>query len=424
MIKKFARSIIVAILGWQVRRLRRKHDIKVVAVAGSFGKTSTKFAIAQVLGQRFKVRFQEGNYNDLVTVPLVFFGKAEPSLFNPFAWAKTLIACELILHKQYPWDVVVVEVGTNGPGDMAAFEQYLHADIAVLTSIAPEHMEFFADLDAVAVEELAIQDYADTVLVNVDLTDERYIEQIERIETYALHNPATYKVASFAFQSDGVQFEVQKAGKKFISASHSSISEPHLYSLTGAISVADHLGMMPEEIIAGLEHVQPVSGRMQRLNGINGSTIIDDSYNASPEAAKAALETLYRIDAPQKIALLGNMNELGDFSKQAHIDVGSFCDPNQLNEVLTLGPDANEYLAIAAANSGCKVTKFETPYDAGKHLAEIITDGAVVLVKGSQNRVFAEEAIKEILADPTDVKKLVRQSESWLKIKKKQFDVQ
>jgi UDP-N-acetylmuramoyl-tripeptide--D-alanyl-D-alanine ligase len=305
---------------------------------------------------------------------------------------------------------------------MTAFERYLHADVAVLTSIAPEHMEFFTDLDAVAVEELTIQDYADLVFVNADLTDERYIEQVEQAETYALHEPATYKVSNFAFQPDGVKFETQKKGKKFISATHSGISEPHLYSLAAAISVADRLGMSDEEIVAGLEHVQPVSGRMQRLDGINGSTIIDDSYNSSPEAAKAALETLYRIDAPQKVALMGNMNELGDYSKQAHIEVGSFCDPKQLDEVLTLGPDANEYLAIAAANAGCKVTKFETPYDAGKHLAEIITDGAVVLVKGSQNRVYAEEAIKEILADARDVSKLVRQSPSWLKKKAQNFN--
>jgi UDP-N-acetylmuramoyl-tripeptide--D-alanyl-D-alanine ligase len=422
MIKRFARSIVVSVLGWQVRRLRKKHDFKVVAVAGSIGKTSTKFAIAQVLDERFRVRFQEGNYNDLVSVPLVFFGQAMPSLLNPLAWLGVFVRNEMQIHRNFPYEVVVVEVGTDGPGQIAAFEQYLHADIAVLTSIAPEHMEFFVDLDAVALEELEIQEYSDVVLVNADLTDTRYIEQIERVETYALHNSATYKVSSFAFQPDGVKFDVQKQGKKFISTSHTGISEPHLYSLTAAISVADRLGMTAGEIIAGLEQVKPVSGRMQRLNGINNSTIIDDSYNASPEAVKAALETLYRVDAPQKIALLGNMNELGDYSKQAHIDVGSFCDPKQLDEVLTLGPDANKYLAISAANAGCKVTKFENPYDAGKHLAESITAGAVVLVKGSQNNVYAEEAIKEILADPSDANKLVRQSPDWLKEKTKNFN--
>lgn len=422
MIKKFARAIIVAVLGWQVRRLRRKHDFKVVAVAGSFGKTSTKFAIAQVLSERFKVRFQEGNYNDLVSVPLVFFGQDMPSLLNPLAWAVVIIKNERQIHRTFSYEAVVVEVGTDGPGQMAAFERYLHADIAVLTSIGPEHMEFFADLDAVAMEELEVQDYSDIVLVNADLTDQKYTDHIERVETYALHSNATYKVSRFAFQPDGVNFELQKNGVTFLSGSHTGISEPHLYSLTAAASVADHLGMTSEEIISGFVHIKPVSGRMQSLRGINNSTIIDDSYNSSPEAAKAALETLYRVDAPQKIALLGNMNELGDFSKEAHIQVGAFCDPKQLSEVITLGPDANTYLAPAAADAGCKVTQFDTPYEAGEYLKTIIQKGAVVLIKGSQNKVYAEEAIKPILANPNDQSKLVRQGDAWLKKKAQNFN--
>ncbi len=419
--KKFARLIVVAVLGWQVRRLRCKHDFKVVAVAGSIGKTSTKFAIASVLGQSLRVRFQEGNYNDLVSVPLVFFGHAMPSLLNPFAWLKVIFSNERQLFGTYPFDVVVVEVGTDGPGQIAAFERYLHADVAVLTSIAPEHMEFFADLDAVAMEELAIQDYADVVLVNADLTDERYVTHIERAETYALHAAATYKVSQFAFQKDGVAFSIIKRGEPFIQASHIGISEPHLYSLTAAASVADLLGVVKEDIVHGFTRVLPVSGRMQSLKGINGSTIIDDSYNASPEATKAALETLHRIDAPQKIALLGNMNELGVYSEAAHTEIGNFCDNAQLDEVLTLGPDANKYLAPAAKRAGCKVTSFDTPYEAGEYLQKIIKQNAVVLIKGSQNKVFAEEAIKFILADPADASKLVRQSPAWLKKKTRNF---
>lgn len=419
--KQIARSIIVVILGWQVRRLRRSHDFKVVAVAGSIGKTSTKFAIAQTLGQSLAVRFQEGNYNDLVSVPLVFFGQTLPSLLNPFAWLIVIIKNEIQIHKAYPYDVVVVEVGTDGPSQIAAFERYLHADIGVLTAITQEHMEFFADLDAVANEELCIADYSDVVLVNADLIDARYLEFLEDPDTYALHNQATYRVDSFAFQPDGVAFSVSKAGKKYLDASHTGISEPHLFSLAAAIAVADRLGVSSDDIIAGLTHVKPVSGRMQLLKGILGSSIIDDTYNASPEAAKAALETLYRIDAPQKIALLGNMNELGTFSAAAHTELGQFCDSTQLSEVLTLGPDANTYLAPAAEKQGCKVTQFTSPYDAGFYLKKAIKDGAVILVKGSQNQVYAEEAVKLILADPHDAVKLVRQGPSWIKKKAQNF---
>ena len=419
--KKLARSVIVSILGWQVRRLRRKHDFKVIAVVGSIGKTSTKFAIAQVVGSSRRVRFQEGNYNDLVSVPLVFFGLPIPSLFNPFAWLMVIVKAELQIHRSYPYDVVVVEVGTDGPGQIAAFERYLHADIGVLTAITPEHMEFFTDLDAVASEELCIYEYSDTVLANADLVEQRYLDFLEQPITYALHSDATYKIDSFSFGPDGVKFSLSRDGTQYLQTSHASIAEPHLYSLTAAIAVADRLGLNSEEIIAGLAHIKPVSGRMQLLHGIKNSSIIDDTYNASPEAAKAALETLYRIDAPQKIALLGNMNELGVFSTDAHTELGSFCDPDQLDVVITLGPDANQYLAAAAEAQGCTVKQFDNPYAAGEYLKEIVTKDAVILVKGSQNHVYAEEAIKPILADANDVQKLVRQSPAWLKKKTKNF---
>jgi UDP-N-acetylmuramoyl-tripeptide--D-alanyl-D-alanine ligase len=160
---------------------------------------------------------------------------------------------------------------------------------------------------------------------------------------------------------------------------------------------------------------------MRRLVGINNSTIIDDTYNASPEAVSAALKTLYRLDAPQKIAVLGNMNELGKFSAEAHRQIGEQCDPKQLDLVVTIGPDANKYLAPAAEKKGCKVGTFSDPYQAGEFVKLQIKPGALVLVKGSQNKVFAEEAVKTLLADPVDASKLVRQSRYWMKIKAKNF---
>ncbi|HET7827881.1 MAG TPA: cyanophycin synthetase, partial [Candidatus Saccharimonadales bacterium] len=161
--------------------------------------------------------------------------------------------------------------------------------------------------------------------------------------------------------------------------------------------------------------------RMQILLCVNGSTIIDDSYNASPAAVKLALDYLYEIDSPQKIAVLGNMNELGSFSESAHIEIGKYCDPKQLALVITIGPDANKYLAPSASAMGCKVHEFDSPYTAGEYLKPILQKGAAVLVKGSQNGVFAEETVKLLLANPADVNKLVRQSTDWLKIKQKAF---
>ncbi len=420
--QKLAKNLVVAILGWQVRRLYKKNNFKVVAVAGSLGKTSTKLAIAQILSAKYRVRHQEGNYNDILTVPLIFFGEATPSLFNPFSWLVIFWRNEAQLRKKYPYDVVVVEVGTDGPGQIVEYGRYLKADIGVLTAIAPEHMEFFDDLDAVAKEELQIANLTEKLIVNGDFVELKYSKKINKpMLTYSIKNSTDIRLKNIKFAGFSADFDVLENNKFLLSAQHEAIAEPRLYAVAGAVAVARELGMAPSEIKAGLDKLKPVAGRMQKLAGINGSIIIDDTYNASPPAMKAALDTLYRLDAPQKIAVLGNMNELGNYSQTAHEEIGSYCDPKKLDLVITLGPDANKYLAPAAEAKGCKVQQFDDPYSVGEYLKSIIKNGALILVKGSQNRVFAEEAVKLLLADPKDAKKLVRQSEAWLKIKAKDF---
>lgn len=416
--KQIARNIVVAILGWQVRRLRRRSDFRVVAVAGSIGKTSTKFAAATVLGERFRVRYQKGNYNDLVTVPLVFFGLPMPSLFNPFAWAVTFLRIEKQLRSPYQYDVIVVEVGTDFPGNIAQFKKFLRADIGVLTAITPEHMEFFADLDAVAKEELTIGQLSDKVIANADLCDVKYLSQLKDVVTYGTGKKADYRLGGIQHDKDGhQQFTIEKNGSQLLRERHASVAETQLYSIAAAVTIADLLGVAPSDIARGIAQIHSVSGRMRQLKGIKGSIILDDTYNASPEATKAALNTLYKIPAPQKIALLGNMNELGKYSANAHKEIGKYCDPEHLDLVVTLGPDANQYTAAAAEKSGCKVIPTTTPLEAAEVIIKHLKKGGAVLAKGSQNGVYAEEAVKRLLANPADAELLVRQSPAWMKKK-------
>lgn len=418
--KPLARRIVAAILWWQVSRLRKKNDFKIVAVAGSVGKTSTKIAIAKVLAQKYKVQFQDGNYNDLVTVPLIFFGSAEPGLFNPLAWLATFIKNEKRLRQAYPYEIVVVETGSDQPGDLAEFKHRLKAEIGVLSGIAPEHMEMFKTMEAVAEEELTLADFSSLVIANKDLVGNDYLAQRDFL-TYSLSAPADYQLVNTRFDNEGSNFDILAGGTKLLSARHDSISEPQLYFALAAVAVAEKLGLSPAEIEAGLEQIKPVAGRMQTLPGINGSTIIDDTYNASPEAVKAALLTLYRLQASQKIALLGNMNELGDYSEQAHREVGQLCDPKQLDMVVTLGPDANKFIAEEAKAKGCRVESCNTPYEAANFIKSNLQQGGLILAKGSQNGVFAEEAVKQLLANPSDAARLVRQSPKWMKIKNRMF---
>ncbi len=392
-------SFIATVLGWQTRRLYKKNDFKVIAIAGGIGKTSTKFAIVSVLGQKYRVRSQEGNYNHLVSVPLIFFGHQMPNPYNPLAWLKIFIKNEQILRHKYPFDVVVAEVGTDGPGQIRELGRYLKADIAVLTAIVPEHMEYFKDLNEVAAEELSVTEFSNILFANKDLCDAKYLKGVKvPVETYSMAE-----------------------AKKLNAHNPNLVSDVQLYSVSASIVVAQELGVELELVKKGVSQIKPVAGRLNLLKGVNSSTIIDDTYNASPAAMTSSLEALYKFEAAQRIAILGSMNELGEFSKEAHIKIGEQCDPEKLDLVVTIGDDASNYLAPAAEKEGCRVVKFRNPYEAGEYVKSRVEKGAAILAKGSQNGVFAEEAVKHLLANPDDSSKLVRQSEDWLSKKQKAF---
>ena len=199
------------------------------------------------------------------------------------------------------------------------------------------------------------------------------------------------------------------------------LGEHSLRPVAGAVAVAAKLGMAPSDIAAAVEDVVPVPGRMNVLRGIKQSMLIDDTYNSSPAAAEAALQTLYRLQAPQRIALLGSMNELGEVSAAEHEKLGALCDPNLLAWVVTIGDEAEKHLAPAARQRGCQVKSFKSAIDAGAFIRSVIEEKAIVLAKGSQGNVYAEEAIKELLHSTSDDHQLVRQSPSWMQTKMKFF---
>lgn len=417
--KQAGRSMVCAILEHQVRVLRRKNQFKIVAVAGSIGKTSTKLAIAGLLGQTMRVRHQAGNYNDRVTVPLVLFGQDEPSLFNILAWLKLFGANQAMLSHPYPYDVVVVELGTDGPGQMQQFA-YLRPDISVVTAVSPEHMEYFKTLDMVAQEELAVFEYSGQVLVNADDISGRYLAGRTFLEYSLTSRQAKYFATAQpqALQGQTLHIQMPRAELK---ASVQYIGGQGAKFGLAAAAVADMLGIKSGAIAAGLPKLVPFAGRMQVLAGLHDSTLIDDTYNASPLAVCAALDVLYGAKTTQRIAILGSMNELGEYSEQAHREVGTYCDPKKLAMVVTIGHEAEAWLAPAAKKQDCTVHSFMSPYEAGEFVSQKLKKGAVVLAKGSQNGVFAEEALKPLLANPADAAKLVRQSSSWVKQKRTQF---
>jgi UDP-N-acetylmuramoyl-tripeptide--D-alanyl-D-alanine ligase len=419
-IKPLGKRVLAWLLERQVVALRRKHAFTVVAVAGSVGKTSTKLAIVDALSVARRVQYQSGNYNVRLTVPLIFFGHDEPGIYNVFAWLKILLANYRMIRQEYPYDVVVVELAPGGIGSMEKFA-YLRPDLGVLTSVAPEHMEVFETIEKVAREETTLLDFCKKNLVNSDDVDKMFLEDKEYI-TYggkdAVYSLESAKPAKKLGAQD-VRFNL--AGRQ-VSSTISLAGQQGAKVALAAVAAASELALAEDDVKAAFKQLKPFAGRMQILPGIEGSTIIDDTYNASPLAVKAALDVLYDADTSQRIALLGAMNEMGEYSGQAHVEIGEYCDPDKLDLVVTLGKDANTFLAPAAQARGCRVERVDSPYQAATLIASQLKKKAVVLAKGSQNGVFAEEAVKGLLANPDDAKRLVRQSGYWMKIKQRQFN--
>lgn len=404
-----------------------KHpEVKLVVVAGSVGKTSTKMAIGTVLAQRYRVRLHEGNHNTSFSAPLAILGIEYPENVKSIkAWRAVFKAAQQRIAQPADVDVIVQELGVDHPGDMALFAKYLKPDIAVITGVTPEHMEFFGTIEAVAQEELAAANFSKIAIINRDDIEGRFAEFLQNaaVDTYGTTAAAEYRfeVEDFDIKNGYKGKLIGLEFKEPVDANIHVLGEHALRPAIGAAAVGAKLGMLPMDVAKGLAAVHPVAGRMNLLRGIEESMIIDDSYNSSPAAATAALQTLYSIDTPQRIAILGSMNELGATSADAHKALGELCDPSLLAWVITIGQEAETHLAPAAKSKGCQVKSFQSAIEAGAFARSVIEPSAAVLVKGSQGNIYAEEAVKLLLHETHEDRELVRQSPKWLETKRAFF---
>ena len=419
--KPFFRRLITKRLEQAVVRLVRANPaLKVVAVGGSVGKTSTKLAIAAVLTQKYRVLVQAGNYNSELGLPLSLFELEVPArITDVMGWFRLLGAVERKLSQPYPYDVVVLELGTDHPGDIPNFMAYLRPDIGLVTAITPEHMASFGTLEAVAEEEFALLEGSRTAVIHIN--DPELAKRQKRLGIKAVR---AYGESGHIHWADGDNLCLG-ADLGTIKIKPQVVGDHSRLALLAAASVGVQLNVSGIQIAHGLNAVTPVPGRMQPLVGKDGIKLIDDSYNSSPDAVGAALKTLKQIAKGRRLAVLGQMNELGDYSRTAHTAVGRAAA--DLDLLITIGHDATTILGPAAVAAGLAKAKwqhFDSPITAGNWLAGQAQRGDTILFKGSQNGVFAEEAIKPLLADPADAGKLVRQSQAWLDQKAQQFGVQ
>jgi UDP-N-acetylmuramyl pentapeptide synthase len=402
-------------------RLRARHDFTVVTVSGSVGKTSTKYVAASVLQQAGKrVRYQAGNYNDRVTVPLVLFDQPLPHLLNALAWLSVFAANERMIRRGPGIDIAVLELGTDGPGQIEQFA-YLQPELSVVTAVTPEHMEFFADVDAVVSEELAVAKFAQKLLVAEDVP-ERYLKGVDALR-FGLSAKAGYRVQQGTPSRDGQTITLTEQGNEQ-QAHIALLGKPGAKIALAGAAVARELGIAWDKIIPALSSLEPVAGRMRMFRGVHDSTIIDDTYNASPEAVIAALDVLVSMPGGYKVLVLGGMNELGDFGREAHKEAAEAINELAIDLVVSVGELANKELApYLTETRQRKVVRMFSAERAGVFVRAQIAGkkDTVVLCKGSQNGVFAEETVKQLLLDPADSVRLVRQSSYWLRRKAPQL---
>lgn len=406
-----------------VKKYFKRHHPTLIAVVGSVGKTSTKTAIATALSSKYRIQMEPSNHNSPLSVPLAIMGVKYPPeelVHDMGTWFKVFKAMKQRIKAPQGVDIIIQELATDKPGDLAVFARYLRPDITVVTAITPEHMvNFPGGLGEVAREELSLGAFSKALVYGSDDIDEEFLTLAgnNNITSYGIDTGNYRLQINGGSPLAGYMATLTPLRGQPLNVKLNVVGNQSLKTIVAAYAVAHGLGVSDKELAQTLPLISPVNGRMNPLEGRNKSIIIDDSYNSSPAAAIAALKTLYQIESPCRIAVLGSMNELGKFSVMGHSRVGEYCDPTLLDWVITIGEEANNILAGVAKKRGCQVRSFKNPLEAGAFINHLLIPGAVVLVKGSQNGVFTEEIVRVLLAHGEDRAKLVRQTPYWKDVK-------
>jgi UDP-N-acetylmuramoyl-tripeptide--D-alanyl-D-alanine ligase len=432
----FFKKILIKLLTLESKLILRKYKPFIIAVTGSVGKTSTKDAIYCVLKDQSKyVRKSEKSFNSEFGLPLTVIGV--PNAWRSIAgWLRNIgEGLRFIMtDREYP-DCLILEIGADHPGDISKITKWLKPDISVITKVSktPVHVEFFKSPEQVFEEKaalaVAVKDGGSLILFaddsHVSLLSERVVSRNVKVINYG--TVATANIVghdlSIVYKSDGdarfpvaTKFGIDIHGmSKSVTISH-VIGETYQYPILAAVAVGLAKGIDPEKIIANLESYEAPHGRMNIIQGINMSTIIDDTYNSSPDATLSALRALKLIETSgSKIAVLGDMMELGKYAAEEHKKIGREA-ASIAHTLITVGPrsrlTADE--AVKAGMDPRKVFSFDSSTDVVKAGLPIVVRGDVVLVKGSQS-VRTERIVKALLRDPERAAELlVRQEKEWL----------
>ena len=349
--------------------IRKASGTKVVAITGSAGKTTTKEVTSEFLEARYRVIRNRGNFNNHIGLPL-----------------------SLIELRQRP-EMAVVELGMNHAGEISTLVRVAEPDVRVWTNVGEAHLGFFASLDAIADAKAEILEgaAASTVLVaNAD--DPRISARIGafrgRVVTFGIEAGAA-DVRASAVVDRGVAGTSARVTTRHgvVDITTPLIGRANLANILAATAVAEEFGVPLSSVASRAAHLRPAAHRGDVVRLPSGVTIVDDSYNANPTATKMALDVLASAPAARRIAVLGEMLELGERSAELHEGVGRAAAKARVDVLLAVGGAPARALADAAIAAGmpaASVRYFATSEEAGDAAAALARRGDLVLVKGSR----------------------------------------
>lgn len=464
------KKIIHTILALLARRIVAKYHPDVIAITGSVGKTTAKEATVRVLSETFYVRGSEKSFNNELGVPLTIIGAHAPGR-SPYAWMRVLLrGFSLLLWrtKDYP-AILVLEMGADAPGDIEKLVALAEPKVAVITAIGPTHLEKLGSLERLVEEKMRIFSRHTRpdqwIVLNAD--DQNLMKRHSEQSKAESRNPdGSWATGSLTGVRDDstrpstVTFGYDESADLRISG----ITERYVFHTVGSGSISSEIVPDPlrgifctltyqgesvrvefplvvgrhvlpsiiaaaafaciyriplPEIAHRLHHAQPAPGRMHLISGIKHTLLIDDTYNSSPNAARGALDVLmaFEIDGgARRIAVLGDMRELGSHTEKEHQELGTYIAKSGVDFLFAVGQSA-EFLAAGARDGGLDESRIFVCNDstsAGRALQDMMEKGDVVLIKGSQ-AVRMEKVVKEVMAEPSHASELlVRQEKEWL----------
>lgn len=361
-------------LGDIARYYKQKYNVPTVSVTGSVGKTTTKDMLYAVVSQKYNTLKTPGNFNNDIGLPLTVF----------------------MLEKEH--EAAVLEMGMNHFGEIDYLASIALPDVAVITNIGMSHIENLGSQEGIFKAKTEVLKYLGkdkTLIVN---GDDKYLSTLKgntecKVIYYGITNPENDIYAKDIEDNgiNGIAFNAVIDGKEY-TVKVQNAGRHNVYNALAAICVGRQLGIDTDDAIKGIYECEYTAMRMS-VTQEKGMTIINDCYNASPDSIRAALSVLDGTKAERKIAVLGDVLEMGEFAKDAHYDLGK--SVTNADILITVGENAR-YIAEGAKDNGMEnVISFDKTLEAQKYCADIVREGDAVLIKASRGMHF-EDIYKEI----------------------------